>query len=224
MRENNFKNYVHVKDSIISALKNKYSNLGFSEKTFTGVADYLAATVTEETQIETAITGVEPLLKAFQGDIDSRVTAAVRKKEQELKAAQQKQEPQPQNQPAQQKDDEMPAWAKQMFSKLETLEKKETHAQLMNRLKAKITDKVPESFLRGRQITIETESDIDTVAQSIEADYTAFKQDLINQGVIIDSPKQGQQNAKAGVDFALAEAKRRNEGGSANNPVPGIKL
>jgi hypothetical protein len=213
-----------VKESIISALKTKYSNLGFSEKTFTGVADYLAATVTEETQIETAITGVEPLLKLVQGEVDTRVSTALKRKEAEPKNNQKQQESQPANTQAPSYEDKIQVLLNTLVSKVENLEKKETHAQMMARLKAKITDKVPESFLRGRQITIETESDIDIVAQSIEADYTAFKQDLINQGVIIDSPKQGQQNAKAGVDFALAEAKRRNEGGSANNPVPGIKL
>jgi hypothetical protein len=212
-----------VKESIISALKTKYSNLGFSDKTFTGVADYLSTTVTEETQIETAITGVEPLLKAFQGDIDSRVTAAVKKKEQELKAAQQKQEPQP-HKPEDKPADDVPAWAKAMMQKLETFEKKDSQAQLLSKLKTKIADKVPETYLRGRQINIETESDIEAVAASIEADYTAFKQDLINQGVFVENPKSGSQNAKAGVEFAVAEAKRRNEGGSANNPVPGIKL
>lgn len=35
------------------------------------MADYLSKTVTEESQIETAISGVEGLLKAFQGDIDT---------------------------------------------------------------------------------------------------------------------------------------------------------
>ena len=214
-----------MKESIISALKTKYSNLGFSDRTFTGVADYLATTVQDETQIETAITGVEPLLKALQGDIDSRVTAAVKKRETELKAAQQKQEPQPQTTAhSQPPSDDVPAWAKAMMQKLETFEKKESQAQLMAKLQKKLTDKVPETYLRGRQINIETESDIDNIAHTIEADYTAFKQELINQGVFVENPKSGSSNAKAGVEFAIAEAKRRNEGGSANNPVPGIKL
>lgn len=59
-----------MKVKILSALKNKYKNLGFGDKAFDGVADYLAASVTEEGNIETAIAGVESLLKAFQGDID----------------------------------------------------------------------------------------------------------------------------------------------------------
>lgn len=68
-----------MKEKILSALKTKYKNLGFGEKAFSGVADYLAANVTEEDQIETAIGGVENLLKAFQGDIDNRVNTALAK-------------------------------------------------------------------------------------------------------------------------------------------------
>ena len=59
-----------MKGKIQDALKTKYKTLGFGEKAFDGVADYLSKTVTEESQIETAIVGVESLLKAFQGDID----------------------------------------------------------------------------------------------------------------------------------------------------------
>ena len=60
-------------------MKTKYTNLGFTEKAFAGVADYLASTVTEETEIDNAISGVESLLKAFQGDVDARVTSAIAK-------------------------------------------------------------------------------------------------------------------------------------------------
>lgn len=59
-----------MKEKILVALKTKYKTFGFSDKAFDGVADYLSKTVTEESQIETAIGGVEGLLKAFQGDID----------------------------------------------------------------------------------------------------------------------------------------------------------
>lgn len=59
-----------MKEKIINALKTKYSNLGFGQKVFDGVASYLEKTVTEDSQIETVVTGVEPLLKAFQSDVD----------------------------------------------------------------------------------------------------------------------------------------------------------
>lgn len=60
-----------MKEKILVALKTKYKTFGFGDKAFDGVADYLSKTVTEESQIETAISGVEGLLKAFQGDIDT---------------------------------------------------------------------------------------------------------------------------------------------------------
>lgn len=59
-----------MKEKITAALKTKFAHMGFGDKAFDGVADYLSKTVTEESQIETAINGVEGLLKAFQGDID----------------------------------------------------------------------------------------------------------------------------------------------------------
>jgi hypothetical protein len=221
-----------VKDNILSQLKTKFQNLGFSAKAFEGVAEYLAATVTEESQIETAISGVEPLLKAFQGDIDSRVTTAVKKRETELKAQQAatQQQQQQSTQAAQQQQqaqqantaDEVPAWAKTMMQKLEAFEKKETQSQLLAKLKAKIADKVPESYLRGRQISIETEDQIDALAQTLEADFSAFKQDLINQGILAESPKNATQSVKAGEAYAAEAAALRNKRGSVDNPVPGL--
>lgn len=59
-----------MKAKILVGLKTKYKTFGFSDKAFDGVADYLSKTVTEEGQIETAIGGVEGLLKVFQGDVD----------------------------------------------------------------------------------------------------------------------------------------------------------
>lgn len=60
-----------MKEKILVALKTKYKTFGFGDKAFDGVADYLSKTVTEESQIETVVSGVEGLLKSFQGDIDT---------------------------------------------------------------------------------------------------------------------------------------------------------
>lgn len=80
-----------MKQKILTALKNKYANLGFSQKALDGVADYLEKTVTEESQIETAIVGVESLLKVFQAEADRSRTElnALRVENEELKKKQQ---------------------------------------------------------------------------------------------------------------------------------------
>lgn len=77
-----------MKEKILVALKTKYKTFGFGDKAFDGVADYLSKTVTEESAIETAIGGVESLLKAFQGDIDTvrNEKSGLQKQLDELKA------------------------------------------------------------------------------------------------------------------------------------------
>lgn len=108
-----------MKERILAALKIKFKNLGFTDKAFEGVADYLATTVTEEAQIETAISGVDGLLKAFQGDVDKRVNEAV------LKAKLEKQpeggeDPNKVKEPVK-GDEEAPTWAKSIIESNKTL-------------------------------------------------------------------------------------------------------
>ena len=77
-----------MKQKLISALKTKYANRGFGDKAYDGVAEFLSKTVTEEAQIEDAVTGVDGLLKAFQGEADKvrGEKAALQKELEELKA------------------------------------------------------------------------------------------------------------------------------------------
>lgn len=111
-----------MKDKILSALKTKYKNLGFGDKAFEGVAEYLSRSVTEESQIETAIAGVETILKSFQGDIDKVRTekSELQRKYDELEKSQggtSKKEAEP---------DQMPDWFKaykeEQDKKLEALQ------------------------------------------------------------------------------------------------------
>lgn len=59
-----------MKTKILNALKTKYSNLGFGAKALDGVASVLEKTITEESQIDEAVNGVEGLLRVFQADND----------------------------------------------------------------------------------------------------------------------------------------------------------
>ena len=211
-----------MEEQILTALKTKYKNLGFGEKALSGVAAFLAQTVTEEDGIEPAVTGAELLLKAFQSDIDARVTSAVEKTRKELKPA----DPNPADQkPADppKPGDDIPAWAKGLMDKLEALEKREVKSSLVGKAKAKLAEKkIPESFLRGRSLDIESEADIDNLVASLEADYTAFRQDLVNQGVIVNNPQEGGGD-KADAAIAKMIAEKRNNPTIASGVV-GKKL
>lgn len=59
-----------MKQKILDALKTKFSNKGFSKEALNGVASILEKTVTDESLIETAVSGVEPLFEFFQSESD----------------------------------------------------------------------------------------------------------------------------------------------------------
>lgn len=62
-----------MKERIIAALKTAYAKLGLSDEAFDGVAALLEKTVTEESEIATAVSGdnVKTLLTTIQGQVDS---------------------------------------------------------------------------------------------------------------------------------------------------------
>lgn len=66
-----------MRKKIAEALRNRYANLGLTEKAFDGVAGMLEKTVTEESQIQSAIESeeVSALLKSIQGETDALRTA-----------------------------------------------------------------------------------------------------------------------------------------------------
>lgn len=111
-----------MKEKILVALKTKYRNFGFGDKAFDGVADYLSKTVTEEGQIETAIGGVEGLLKAFQGDIDTvrNEKSGLQKQLDELKNKNEDANP-PANQNLEVEKEEIPVWAQTLIESNKSL-------------------------------------------------------------------------------------------------------
>lgn len=113
-----------MKEKILVALKTKYKTFGFGDKAFDGVADYLSKTVTEESQIETAISGVEGLLKSFQGDIDTvrNAKSGLQKELDELK----KKIENADKDKDKDKDKDVPAWAQALIDSNKTLSEKLT--------------------------------------------------------------------------------------------------
>lgn len=179
-----------MKEKILSALKTKYSNLGFGEKAFSGVADYLVQSIAEESQIETAITGVENLLKAFQGDIDRVRTEKtdLQRQYDELKSKQEaggtptkKDEPKPDDLKAMIANAIAEAISP-LQTKLQTYEQKEvaTARQTLIAEKAKGLE-IPDYLLK--RISIPDELDEAGLTQYL----TEFKQELVNNSLPIQS-------------------------------------
>jgi len=177
-----------MKEKILNALKTKFKNLGFGEKAFDGVADYLAKTVTEETQIDNAIGGVESLLKVFQSESDRRATelqTKTKELQEQLEALKKKSES---GDPL--KPDDFSIQLNALKDELEGLKKldkqRETRATFIERAKVK---KIPLVLIENVQV--DSEDEIDSVLTKLEEKATALKQELINEGLSDKPPVKG---------------------------------
>lgn len=199
-------------EQILKALKDKFKDLGFTDKAFGAVAAFLATTVTEEGQIEEAISGVEPLLKGFQGDADKRVTDAILKAKLEAKK-EEKPEKKPQtkppkvgeeSEPEDKNSDDTPEWAKLLIE-----QNKELNQKILNIESGKATENrkqkiesllkdAPESFKAtvlkdfGR-MKFDTEEDFESYFSDKKTDFEAFSKELTEKGLgVIGNPGGGQ--------------------------------
>ena len=169
-----------MKEKILVALKTKYKTFGFGDKAFDGVADYLSKTVTEESQIETAIGGVEGLLKAFQGDIDTvrNEKSGLQKQLDELKTK--IENPNPNPKPEDKPDmatiiaDAVSAAVKPLSDKLAQFETEKTQATRQEQVMAKAKEYgIPE--ILAKRYSIPDDADLDTYFKDV-------KQELANVG------------------------------------------
>lgn len=178
-----------MKEKILVALKTKYKTFGFGDKAFDGVADYLSKTVTEESQIETAISGVEGLLKAFQGDIDTvrNEKSGLQKQLDELKNKIENPNPNPSPNPTPEQHPDMAkiiadavsAAVKPLSDKLTQFETEKQQATRQEQVLAKAKEYgIPE--ILAKRYSIPEDADLDTY-------FKDAKQELANvgfQGVI----------------------------------------
>ena len=174
-----------MKGKILVALKTKYKTFGIGDKAFDGVADYLSKTVTEESQIETAISGVEGLLKAFQGDIDTvrNEKSGLQKQLDELKNKIENPNPNPNSNPKpEDKKDDMAtiianavsAAVKPLSDELAQFKVEKSQATRQEQIMAKAKEYgIPETF--AKRYAIPDDADLDIY-------FKDAKQELANIG------------------------------------------
>ena len=189
-----------MKDKILAALKTAFA--GVQNDLLDRVAENLAKTVTDETKIQDAITGLNALpisitdySKMLQTEGDKRVQTAVTTHEQKLRdqynftpktppATPPPATPPPANETPEQKElRELREWQKRVVSK-------EQQTTLRGKLLAKLTDsKIPHTFADG--VAIEKEEDIDNAFKTVELKFTETKQQLINDNILSEKPAGG---------------------------------
>jgi len=176
-----------MKTKILTSLKTRYANLGFGDKAFEEVADYLSKTVTEETQIETTIGGVESLLKAFQGEQDKLrgENTTIKKELGELKAKiKQDKEPDPK---PKDKDDDIDAKLEKLVTekvkplqeKLNAFESKEAKTLFEAKILAKAKELQIPQFRIEEGFTIAADADDATINTYL----SKVKQNIVTAGL-----------------------------------------
>lgn len=179
-----------MKGKILVALKTKYKTFGFGDKAFDGVADYLSKTVTEESQIETAISGVEGLLKAFQGDIDTvrNEKSGLQKQLDELKTKIENPNPNPDPKPEDKADmatiiaNAVSAAVKPLSDELAQFKAEKSQATRQEQVMTKAKEYgIPETF--AKRYAIPDDADLDTYFKDV-------KQELANIGFSSVNPPE----------------------------------
>jgi len=227
-----------MKEKILSFLKTNTKLQGVPENYLLGVAEHYSKTVTEETQIATTFTdGVIDLLKLnanlLQSEGDKRATEASKtalKNFQKEHGLNEDGTPIKPVKPVKTKEKEVettdepviPEWAKkiqnenaELKTKLETQEQEKTSAALTDKvLKHEKLKGIPASWLKGRNLIPKSEGEIDQLAETLEADYNGFKQELVEQGVIMSVPPASTGSAKEGEAIGKTIAEKRNANAS----------
>lgn len=204
-----------MKEKLLVALKTKYKTFGFGDKAFDGVADYLSKTVTEESAIETAISGVEGLLKAFQGDIDTvrNEKSGLQKQLDELKAkgTENKDDPTKQDPPKEKTDIEktieaaFASYSEKVITPLvdsiKGIQGEKLQTSRYDQLKGKLDDapapyrdKILKDFKR---LSFKDDNDFNEYLEETATDKEAAKQDFANN-VFKETvpPSSGSENVK----------------------------
>jgi hypothetical protein len=174
-------------DKIKAQLKAKLQTLGvknLSQARIDAIADKLSSKITEESQIDEKLdelNELHPFADIAKYD-DWQRTQASKQRQQQQQGGQQPNGGQQQH--SSNDDDPMKvllAQMQQLTEKVSSFEKEKTQSQLQKRLQEKMAEKkIPSILLKGRQV--ESEDQLDQVLSEIEADHTAYKQELVNQG------------------------------------------
>lgn len=213
-----------MKEKIFTALKASIVDVNgktsISDRTLNAYAERLSTQIADESQIAEAIKPDVIVLKEIVGNISAVAAEAVKA----VKPVEK-----PIDKPVDKTIDiAEPAWftafkeqqkleTEQLKQKVTGFEKKEAQSQLMGKLTSKLKEKgISESFWRGRNLSIESEADIDTLATTIETDFDVFRQEQADSGVVLNSPKSGDGGKIEGILGAkIAEAQNAGKSGGA---------
>ena len=213
-------------EQILKELKTKYKDLGLSENVLKATAEFLSRAVKEESEIETAVAGVEEMLKVQQSIADQNRTYKAKIEELEKRKTAEPTPKEPKEEPK--PNEEMPEWAKKLMEgftavtqKVEGFEKDKQNLSNEQKLISKLNALgVNENFYKhqiaGR--TFQNDEEIEIFANSVKDAEAGFLQQLNDTKLgDVNPPSFGGNNVKAGevspdVQAYIKQKTQNNEG------------
>lgn len=220
----------YMKTKIQEALKNKYRNLGFSDKVFEGVADSIQTFIKEEAEIATFVDGAETMLKTFQSTADQlRTEKSLLEKEksdlnEKLAAELAKNtppiNPPPINPPL--KDDTTPEWAKALLESTSALAKKVTDMEQGEQAKKLLADakalfinedihpdrkSLAELAFKTITSNISLETKIEDIVSNAKNHYNELCSTMAVEGYVPKNPDGGDVKPKSAAQAFVEEQK-----------------
>lgn len=206
-----------MKQKLLDALKAKFP--GVSEAILDRIATKLAKTVTEESQVATAVEGVtfQQVLESYG---DSRANeaqqTAVRNYETKhnLKDGKPIEQPKPQEQQGVGGSEEVPAWAKtliesnkQLSDRLNKLDGDRLTADRRQKL-ATVIERLPETLRKGyerMEVTSLTEEQFNQLVTDVTAEVDTMANDLKARGAVFGKPATAGGGNGNGTDLTDAQ-------------------
>ncbi|MEX6691252.1 hypothetical protein QTN47_27330 [Danxiaibacter flavus] len=183
-----------MKQKLLAQLIVKYPGVS---RIFLGLyADKLSAKVTEESQIQGVIDELEnlpisipDLAAEFQKEGDRRVTEA-QKKAAEKKPGEGGKTEEDKTDP---KTDDTATLLKTLLQEVQTLKADKAKTSMQTKAAEKLKD-IPARFYDKRALP-EKDEDLEAFVQEVNDDYNAFRQEMVDKGLAINTPPAGGKSA-----------------------------
>lgn len=186
-----------MKEKLLALLVAKFA--GVPKATLERIAEKKAGSVTDEAQLQSITDGID-YGQIVQSEVDSKITEANKLAVLNYEKKHNLKEGKPVSTdtvPGNQIPDDISTIVanavktavQPLQEKISSFEKKETFNTYLGRVKSTLSEKkIPESFWSKRALNVESDEQLTAVVTEIETDWTTFRQEQINAGVMIDKP------------------------------------
>lgn len=198
-----------MKEKLLALLVAKFA--GVPKATLERIAEKKAGSVTDEAQLQSIADGID-YGQIVQSEVDSKVTEANKlavsnyEKKHNLKEGKTVENPGPTPDPNDIKTivaNAIKDAVAPLQQELQVFKQKETQNTYLGKVKTSLSEKkIPESFWSKRALNVESDEQLTATVAEIETDWTTFRQEQINAGVMIDKPASSSGPAADGESLA----------------------